>query len=38
VHKYEEENKIYLNGWEEAKIEINEIKKQVEIYENKLHA
>lgn len=36
--KYEEENKKQLNDVEEQKIEINELKKQIEIYEGKLHA
>lgn len=38
VLKYEEENKNCLNTMEESKIEVNELKKQIEIYENKLHA
>eukprot|EP00347_Sterkiella_histriomuscorum_P012574 403368045 len=38
ITKYEEENKSLTNQFEEAKIEIAELKKQMEIYENKLHS
>lgn len=36
--KYEEENKQLLNIVEESKIEIAELKKQIEILENKIHS
>ena len=36
--RYEEENKQLLHALEEAKIEANELKKQVQICENKVHA
>ncbi|CDW90673.1 UNKNOWN [Stylonychia lemnae] len=38
IVKYEEENKNLVNGLEEAKIEITDLKKQIEIYENKLNS
>lgn len=36
--KYEEENKGLLHQLEESKIEVNELKKQISIYENKIHS
>ena len=38
IIKYEEENKNLVNSLEEAKIEITDLKKQLEIYENKLNS